>query len=160
MIFFFEWPESTNDSYHAKNCQKSLTRLVHFTYFKKSGTNCSQLICSTLWSLIYQIEKDRFNSACLKTSSLIGNTTAFSSLCTPAIKNNLEKCCWFFFFYTIVSLIRFPKTQTKQMTILASTIGTNKSPTARLVTMRNVSHPHPFRQCLTFISLYPCLLCR
>lgn len=64
------------------------------------------------------------------------------------------------FFYTIVSLIRFPKSQTKQMTILASAIGTNKSPTARLLTMRNVSHPHPFHQCLTFISLYPCLLCR
>lgn len=32
----------------AKSRQKSLIRLVHFTYFKESGTNCSQLICSTL----------------------------------------------------------------------------------------------------------------
>lgn len=38
------------------------------------------------------------------------------------------------------------------MTILGRTIGTNKSRTARLPTMRNGSHPHPFRQCPTFIS--------
>lgn len=56
-----------------------------------------------------------------------------------------------FFFNAIVSLIRFPKIQTKQMTILARTIGTNKSPAARLLTMRDASHPCPFRQCPTSI---------
>lgn len=65
-----------------------------------------------------------------------------------------------FFPPTIVSLIRFPKKQTKQMTILPSNIGSNKSPTAKLLTMRNVSHPHQFQHCLTFISFYLCLLCK
>lgn len=51
-----------------------------------------------------------------------------------------------FFFNAIVSLIRFPKIQTKQMTIRERTIGTNKSPAARLLTMRDASHPYPSRQ--------------
>lgn len=34
------------------------------------------------------------------------------------------------------------------MTILPSNIGSNKSPTVELLTMRNVSHPHPFQHCL------------
>lgn len=70
---------------------------------------------------------------------------------TLAIKNNLEKSCWFFF-YTIVSLIRFPKIQTKQMAPPARTIGANKGPTARLRTMRNASRPPRLRQDLTSIS--------
>lgn len=45
------------------------------------------------------------------------------------------------------------------MTILARTIGTNKSPAARLLTMKDVSHPYPFCQCPTFIP-HRCLLCR
>lgn len=49
-------------------------------------------------------------------------------------------------------MIRFPKIQTKQMAIVVRTIGTNKSPTARLLTMRNASHPHLLRQDPTFIS--------
>lgn len=130
--------------------------LVHTSCYKESGINGSQLICSTLWLLIYQIRKETNLIVLLKTGSLIGNITAFSSLCTPAIKNNLEKCCWF---YTIVSLIRFPKSQTKQMTILAKAIGTNKAQLPDYLRWE-VSHPHPFHQCLTFISLYPCLLCR
>lgn len=43
------------------------------------------------------------------------------------------------------------------MTILPSNIGSNKRPTAKLLTMRNVSHPHQFQHCLTFILSLPLL---
>lgn len=97
----------------------SLPVQAHVPCYKKSGTNRSSLLCRSALSLFIRLGKMDL-IARRRAAPLIGNITAFSSLCTLAIKNNLEKCCWFFspLFYTIVSLIRFLKIQTKQMATL------------------------------------------